>query len=82
MAAQWTKRTVKLTKQKNFRCSMAEDKAVQRAARDAGLTESQWLRLVVRAALGETKLLEQLTRASGSATTAKRTTKTRGREGG
>lgn len=55
----------KLTKQQNFRLAADEDKALRQAARDAGLKESQWLRLMVRVALGETALLEQLQRASG-----------------
>jgi hypothetical protein len=54
----------KLTKQKNFRLADDEDKAVPQAAHAAGLTESQWLRLMTRVALGETALLEQLQRAS------------------
>jgi hypothetical protein len=53
---------VALTKQKNFRLSAPEAKRMEREAREAGLTDSQWLRLIVRAALGETRLLEQLTR--------------------
>lgn len=61
-----------LTKQKNFRLSAAEDRGVSRAARAAGLTESQWLRLVVRAALGETELLGQLSRAGAGARKSKR----------
>lgn len=64
--------SVKLTKQKNFRLSAQEDRGVQRAARAAGITDSQWLRLVVRAALGETDLLEQLSRASASSPVAQK----------
>jgi len=55
---------VKLSKQKNFRASERESKAIERAARDAGVSESVWVRLIVRAALGETALLEQLSRAA------------------
>jgi hypothetical protein len=55
---------VKLKKQRNYRLTAAEDRGVIRAARAAGVTESQWLRLLVRVALGETALLEQLERVS------------------
>jgi hypothetical protein len=55
---------VKLKKQRNYRLTEAEDRGVIRAARAAGVTESQWLRLLVRVALGETALLEQLERVS------------------
>ena len=51
-------------KQKNFRLSTAEDRKLQKAARAVGFTDSQWIRMVVRVALGETVLLAQLTRAS------------------
>jgi hypothetical protein len=51
-------------KQKNFRLSAREAQRVQRAARQAGVTESEWLRLVVLTALGETALLEQLSRVA------------------
>jgi hypothetical protein len=64
-----TGRAVKLTEQKNFRLSDRESKAVERAAREAGVTESVWLRLVVRAALGETDLLAQLSRVAPSPST-------------
>ena len=55
-------------KQKNFRLSVREAKAVEKAARTAGVSESTWLRLVVRAALGETDLIEQLSRAMRTST--------------
>jgi len=55
---------MKLTKQKNFRLSEAEARKLQREARRAGLSESEWLRLVVRAALGERALLEHLARVA------------------
>ncbi len=58
-------RGLKLDKQKNFRLAIGEATLLEKAALQAGLTESQWLRLVVLAALGETSLLEQLSRASG-----------------
>jgi hypothetical protein len=53
-----------LTAQKNFRLSASEAKQVQRAASRAGLTESEWLRLVVRTALGDRALLDQLMRVA------------------
>jgi hypothetical protein len=53
---------MKLTKQKNFRLTAREDQLLQREARRAGVTDSEWLRLIVRAALGETALLEQMSR--------------------
>jgi hypothetical protein len=55
---------VKLTRQKNFRLTAREEKGIEREAQAVGLTDSQWLRLVVRAALGETRLLEQLSRVA------------------
>jgi hypothetical protein len=55
---------VKLDKQKNFRLTGSEDRKIQKAARAAGLTDSQWLRLIVLTALGETALLDQLERAA------------------
>lgn len=55
---------MKLTAQKNFRMTSRESKAVERAARDAGLPESVWLRLIVRVAIGDTDLLMQLSRAA------------------
>jgi hypothetical protein len=64
MAASWAGRIVKLTAQKNVRMTDLESKAVKRAARDAGLTESVWIRLIVRVALGDTDLLMQLSRAA------------------
>lgn len=64
MVASWAGRFVKLTKQKNFRLSDRESKALEKAAREVGVSESVWLRLVVRTALGETDLLEQLSRAA------------------
>lgn len=64
MVASRAGRAVKLTEQKNFRLSDRESKAVERAAREAGVTESVWLRLIVRAALGETDLLAQLSRVA------------------
>jgi uncharacterized protein (DUF1778 family) len=72
LAAQGAERVVNLTKQKNFRLSSSEEKLLQRAARKAGLTESQWLRLIVRAALGETMLLDQLSRVAARPTRAGR----------
>jgi hypothetical protein len=53
-----------LEKQKNIRLATSEDRKLQKAARAVGLTDSQWIRLVVRVALGETLLLEQLTRVA------------------
>lgn len=55
---------MKLTKQKNIRVSGRESKAIAKAAREAGVSEPVWIRLIVRAALGETALLEQLSRAA------------------
>lgn len=63
---------MRLTKQKNFRLSERESKSVERAARDAGVSESVWLRLIVRAALGETDLLAQLSRAAAKRKPLKR----------
>jgi hypothetical protein len=57
-------RRLELDKQKNFRLETGEAKILAKAALHAGLPESQWLRLVVLAALGETSLLEQLTRVA------------------
>jgi len=53
---------MRLNRQKNFRLSDAESKALGREAKKAGLTESQWLRLLVLTALGESSLFEQLER--------------------
>ena len=53
-----------LKKQKNIRLATSEARKLQKAARAVGLTDSQWIRLVVRVALGETLLLDQLTRAA------------------
>ena len=64
MGFEGIERRVKLTKQKNFRLTAAEDKGVTKAARDVGFTDSEWLRIIVRVALGETALLEQLQRVS------------------
>ena len=55
---------MKLDRQKNFRLSGAEAKRMSRAVKKAGLTESQWLRLMVLAALGESTLSEQLQRVA------------------
>jgi hypothetical protein len=63
---------VKLTKQKNFRVTAAEDKGVTEAARDAGFTDSEWLRMIVRVALGETALLKQLQRVSNARVATKK----------
>lgn len=64
---------VKLTRQKNFRTSARESRAIAKAACEAGVSEPVWLRLVVRAALGETSLLEQLSRASACRVRKERT---------
>ena len=55
---------VKLDKQKNFRMRAVESAWVEKAAGEARLTESDWLRLVVLAALGKTALVEQLLRSA------------------
>jgi hypothetical protein len=53
---------VPLAKQKNFRLSEREAELLRREVKRAGVSESQWLRLVVLTALGETSLAEQLVR--------------------
>lgn len=70
---------MKLTKQKNFRVTETESRGAKLAAFDAGITESQFFRLLLRAALGETQLLEQLSRAAAVARTSRRA-KTRKRK--
>jgi hypothetical protein len=70
-----TGRRVKRAKQKNFRLMAAEDRQIQRAARAAGLTDSQWIRLMVLAALGETTLLKELERVVRLAEQLKQTSR-------
>jgi hypothetical protein len=53
---------VTLGRQKNFRLSEAEAERLSREVKKTGLTESQWLRLLVLTALGESSLSEQLNR--------------------
>lgn len=64
MARERAHSRVKLSKQKNFRLEETYARKLELAARQAGLTESEWLRLVVRTALGDRSLLEQLLRAT------------------
>lgn len=63
---------MKLNRQKNFRLSEAEAKRLSRAVQQTGLTESQWLRLMVLAALGESHLAEHLTRVAARPRAPKR----------
>lgn len=51
-----------LDRQKNFRLSATEAELLSREVKKTGLTESQWLRLLVLTALGESALAEQLQR--------------------
>jgi hypothetical protein len=70
---------MKLDRQKNFRLSAAEAELLRRAVAKAGVTESQWLRLVVLTALGKTELVEQLSRVADAAVRpqSQRATKTK-----
>jgi hypothetical protein len=62
--AQSERDVVKLGRQKNFRLSEAESERLSREVKKTGLTESQWLRLLVLTALGESNLSEQLNRVA------------------
>lgn len=55
---------MRLDRQKNFRLSEAESERLSREVKKTGLTESQWLRLLVLTALGESTLAAQLQRVS------------------